>query len=70
MKKYILILLVFTTLIVSCSDFLDKAPDEDMTVEDVFSSTIWTRNFLAHIYSWIPTEQILPMMEVFGEALL
>ena len=56
MKKYILILLVFTTLIVSCSDFLDKAPDEDMTVEDVFSSTIWTRNFLAHIYSWIPTE--------------
>lgn len=56
MKKYILILLVFTTLVVSCSDFLDKAPDEDMTVEDVFSSTIWTRNFLAHIYSWIPTE--------------
>ncbi|HBL34269.1 MAG TPA: RagB/SusD family nutrient uptake outer membrane protein [Porphyromonadaceae bacterium] len=57
MKKYIILLFVFmVTLLVSCNDFLDKSPDEDMTVEDIFTSPIWTRNFLAHVYSWIPTE--------------
>ncbi len=56
MRKYIISLVIFSTLLISCNDFLDKAPDEDMTVEDVFTSPIWARNFLAHVYSWIPTE--------------
>lgn len=57
MKKYMFFSIVLiVSLLLSCSDFLDKAPDEDLTVEDVFTSPIWTRNFLAHVYSWIPTE--------------
>lgn len=55
MKK-ILLLLLFTTILFSCEDYLDKTPDEDMTIDDIFSSEIWTRNYLAHVYSWIPTE--------------
>lgn len=54
MKK---ILLLFTTIFLfSCEDYLDKTPDEDMTIDDIFGSEIWTRNYLAHVYSWIPTE--------------
>ena len=41
---------------VSCEDFLDMAPDENLTIEDVFSNRIYTRDFLTHIYSWTPTE--------------
>lgn len=52
MKKYMFFSIVLiVSLLLSCSDFLDKAPDEDLTVEDVFTSPIWTRNFLAHVYS-------------------
>lgn len=40
----------------SCEDFLDMAPDENLTIEDVFSNRIYTRDFLTHIYSWTPTE--------------
>lgn len=57
MKKYInFIIILLISIFFSCEDFLDKTPDEDMTVEDVFTNPIWTRDFLAHIYSWIPTE--------------
>lgn len=40
----------------SCADYLEKAPDEDMTLEKVFTNQVWTDQFLAHIYSWCPTE--------------
>jgi hypothetical protein len=57
MKKYTTFLIVFSLIFIfSCHDYLDKTPDEDMTIEDIFTSPIWTRNFLAHVYSWIPTE--------------
>ena len=39
----------------SCEDFLDMAPDENLTIEDVFSNRIYTRDFLTHIYPWTPT---------------
>ncbi len=57
MKKYILFLVVsIVSLLMSCDQYLDKGPDEDLTVEDIFTSPIWTRNFLAHVYSWLPNE--------------
>lgn len=57
MKKYIYYLLFLASLfLISCDQFLDKGPDEDLTVEDAFTNAIWARNFLAHVYSWIPTE--------------
>ena len=40
----------------SCEKFLDQAPDENLTINDVFSNRIYTRDFLTHTYSWIPTE--------------
>jgi len=41
---------------VSCSDYLNKTPDEDMTLDMVFTNQEWTDQFLAHIYSWCPNE--------------
>jgi len=40
----------------SCDDYLEKTPDEDMTLEMVFTNQVWTDQFLAHIYSWCPSE--------------
>ena len=40
----------------SCEKFLDQAPDESLTIKDVFSNRIYTRDFLTHTYSWTPTE--------------
>ena len=42
--------------LVSCEDFLDKQPDENLTLDEVFSNRLYTRDFLTHTYSWIPTE--------------
>ena len=39
-----------------CEDYLDMAPDENLTIGDVFSNRLYTRDFLTHIYSWTPTE--------------
>ncbi len=58
MKKIlnILSILFLIVLFSSCSDFLDKTPDEDMTLEDVFASESFTANYVSNIYSCIPTE--------------
>lgn len=45
-----------TALFASCESYLDMAPDENLTIDDVFANRIYTRDFLTHIYSWIPTE--------------
>ena len=39
-----------------CEDYLDMAPDENLTIGDVFSNRLYTRDFLTHIYSWTQTE--------------
>lgn len=39
-----------------CEDFLDMAPDENLTIQQVFENRIYTRDFLSHTYSWTPTE--------------
>ena len=58
MKKIINILFFATILLAgaSCSKYLDMAPDENLTIPDVFANRIYTRDFLTHTYSWIPTE--------------
>lgn len=57
MKKILYILPVICAMLVSsCGDFLNKTPDEDMTIDDIFASETFTRNYLSHVYSWIPTE--------------
>ena len=40
----------------ACGDFLDKQPEENLTLDDVFGNRLYTRDFLTHTYSWIPTE--------------
>lgn len=41
---------------ISCSSFLDKGPEENLTVEDLFANRNYARGFLTHTYSWTPTE--------------
>lgn len=57
-KKYILHILIFFALMpfVSCADYLNKVPDEDLTVDDIFTNRDYANYYLAHIYSWLPTE--------------
>ena len=53
MKKYILLLLV--CLVMSCSDsYLDKTPDEDMSLEMVFQERNYAEAFLSNIYPYLP----------------
>lgn len=57
MKAYkILALLAIALSFASCEDFLDKQPEENLTLDDVFSNRLYTRNFISHTYTWIPTE--------------
>lgn len=43
-------------LLVSCEDYLDKTPDDDMTIDEVFTNPDWTRAWLYNCYSWLPNE--------------
>lgn len=55
MKKYISLFL-FLSLFVACEDYLNKAPDDDMTKDEVFTNPEWARAWLANAYSWLPNE--------------
>src|SRR5690606_12446442 len=45
-------------LIASCKkDYLDKTPDEDLSIEDVFENRNYTEQYLNNIYSNLPQEQ-------------
>lgn len=54
--SYILLSLMILFSLSSCEDYLDKTPDEDLTIEDVFTNPDWTRSYLSNIYSWLPNE--------------
>lgn len=42
---------------VSCKkDFLDKTPDEDLTIEQIFTNSVYCEQFLANTYSHLPKE--------------
>ncbi len=38
----------------SCSDYLDKAPEDQLTLEKVFNDRTRTEDWLAGIYSSVP----------------
>lgn len=54
--KFIALALCILPCLNACTDYLDKTPDEDMTIEQVFTNPDWTRAYLSNIYSWLPNE--------------
>ena len=60
MKKYksiakAVLLSCTLALTTSCNDFLDKAPDDQLTMEMIFTDKIRTEDWLAGVYSSIPS---------------
>lgn len=59
MKKYTIILIIiassFCLHLTSCSDFLDKMPDDQLTMEMIFTDKIRTEDWLASVYSSVPS---------------
>jgi len=56
--KLIIIISVVVSLLLSftgCSDFLDKAPDDQLTMEMIFTDKIRTEDWLASVYSSVPS---------------
>ena len=51
--KYILLLLFISTF-VSCGKYLDKMPDDQLTLEMVFNDKVRTEDWLAGIYASVP----------------
>lgn len=54
--KHIPFLFSLLVALCSCGDYLDKTPDEDMTLREIFDNPDWTRSYLSNIYSWLPNE--------------
>jgi len=54
--KYILLALAAVMSLSSCSDFLDKETDEDMTIDEIFSQRILQERWLGNCYSLIKTD--------------
>lgn len=54
--KFLALLLAILPALSACTDYLDKTPDEDMTIKQVFTNPDWTRAYLSNIYSWLPNE--------------
>src|SRR5688572_24139963 len=48
--------ILLAVLFSSCGDFLDKQPDDMLSLDQVFESRVETLNYLANIYSYIPNE--------------
>lgn len=40
----------------SCEDFLDKKPDDMLTIDDIFNSRSRSQSYLSSVYSFIPDE--------------
>ena len=53
MKKYIIVLFSLLALSTSCTDYLDKQPDDMKTDEMVWSSRMETEKYLANCYGGI-----------------
>ena len=60
--KKLLLALGGACLLASC-DYLDKTPDEDMTIPDVFTNPDWTRAFCRIFTVGFPTKRISPTTE-------
>ncbi|WP_262245296.1 RagB/SusD family nutrient uptake outer membrane protein [Parapedobacter soli] len=58
MKKFHIITILTTLFLflnTSCSDFLDKMPDDQLTMEMIFTDKIRTEDWLASVYSSVPS---------------
>ena len=55
MRKYIYSSLLFI-LLCSCADYLEKTPDEDMTLQEVFESRNYAEKFLTSAYTHMSRE--------------
>lgn len=60
MKKYksivsVILLSLSMGLTTSCNDFLDKEPDDQLTMEMVFTDKLRTEDWLAGVYSSVPS---------------
>ena len=53
--KYSALVLILL-LLASCSDFLDKVPNEDMTLDEAFSSRLYAERYLSSVYVNLPQE--------------
>src|SRR5690606_14744901 len=57
MKKLIALILIQFFFVISCQkDFLEKGPEEDITIEDAFLQRRYAEAFLTDIYAGIPNE--------------
>ena len=56
MRLKLTVLFLISLLAFQSCDYLDKTPDEDLTIDDVFTREEWIRGFLSNIYSWLPHE--------------
>lgn len=57
----VLIMTLFVAVMCSCDNYLDPGYDETLTKEDVFSSYVYSLNYVRTIYSYLPTD-------AYGEA--
>lgn len=53
---YIIFIVTGLLLFSSCEDYLEMTPDEDLTLEDIFSNRFNSAAFLSNIYSMLPDE--------------
>lgn len=66
-KRAIIILSIVSVLFTftSCSDYLDKTPDEEMTLDEIFASRQHTERFLSSVFNSLPEET--SFKEDFGD---
>lgn len=57
MKTFKYIFLLGALLLASCTDFLDKSPDDMETLDMVFGNKVNTEEWLAGCYSSIPDHE-------------
>jgi len=56
MKYRVIIFIVAVSLLGSCSDFLEKAPEEDITIQEAFLQRNYAEAFLTSAYAGMPRE--------------
>lgn len=54
--KVLFAVLAAVFALTACEDFLDKAPEENLTVDDIFAERNYAKAFLYNIYSYLPPE--------------
>lgn len=65
--KYFILSVLAVFSLTSCSDYLDKQPDDQLTLEMVFNNKTNTQRWLANIYSYIPDTYSYGTVEPCGD---